>query len=665
VKFQVKKPRKSFFLFLVGGWLILLALLNFTSARDIIAYRFATVLQYHARDWLGKTPPVSDKLKIFAIDDSTFSYLGGPTPSNETWAKVLTNIADRKPKTILIDSLFSSNAERGDERYIDQIRDLDVPIYSGAYVKFAKINERYELPLDRPNQFLSRYMAPGASMSEEALPFLTDMQERHVYGHSGDFEGAFFAQGHLVYNKTDWTVPLFLRLAPDRILPHLAVDAADRIQFRYQEMYIDGIRVPFTRKGSTAVNHRPPKMFYKKSRPLLSAIKNAYKGKEEKWIQPGDVVLIISMFTGGTDFHEGGPFGEIPGGFIQAATVDTILSGNWIDVWDFDTELLVLFSLLGMACGYYSGPVRFWSLSVGCLGLYLGVATYSFSFWGILVPWALPLFGFMGSGAIINSQRFLQNQMEKVVTEKNLLSEKAKRLEEENKRVALQESLALGKAVQDLLLPERKNGRFGSYEYHTLYTPSQVMSGDWLFVWRVSPKEERIFVGDVMGKGPSAALPVAIIIGVLAECRDQNLSTEESLAKINDRLVRLFRNQVSSTAAAIVITGETITVYNAGGPGWILVKSGDLKFEPMRTNPLGISPSVDIKPVTLNRKDMVALFTFTDGYLEGGRAMRRLAKYFKLYGYPTHVDQIHQALIESGHNARLEDDRTLLLVKSA
>ena len=42
------------------------------------------------------------------------------------------------------------------------------------------------------------------------------------------------------------------------------------------------------------------------------------------------------------------------------------------------------------------------------------------------------------------------------------------------------------------------------------YRPAQEMSGDWIYVWK-KENERRFIIGDVVGKGPSAAIPVAVI----------------------------------------------------------------------------------------------------------------------------------------------------------
>lgn len=641
--------------------------MNFSSARTFIQYRFANVFQYRLREMLGRTPPVDPTIRIFALDDVTFSFIGGPKLGLEDWSKVLANMARKKPRAILIDSLFSVAKEEDDEKkHLKAIQEIPVPIYTGAFLKPRKIRNRYIIPPDRPNQDAKTYISENG-VSPLELDYLIPADNWYVYGHSEKYAHIFRGQGQLQVNNEDWTIPLFFRLGPDKVMPHLSLGAANKVEFRRDALYVDDHQVPLDSMAHATIDHRPPIAFYKNTRSLFYPLQRAYVGEEETGVKEGDIVLILDTFaTGNTDFHEGGPFGEIPGGFIQAAAIDTILNHRWISKYEVDTLLLVAFICAGIACGYLAGPIKFWVITlVGVFG-YSSWVTYMFAYHSVFVPWMLPLAGFFGCGAIVNSYRFLQSQMHRVLIERNLFEEKTLRLEEEKQKVALQESLALGKAVQDLLMPAKQDGDFSGYTYQTKYSPSQVMSGDWVYVWDYSENERRIFLGDVMGKGPSAAIPVAVIIGALKECEVQEVTTTAAFAKINDRLFGLFNGKITSTVSAIVlIKGRGVKVFNAGGPGWFVGHDRKVEFLPLRSAPLGIFDDLKIVSHDINREDTSLLFAFTDGYLEGARALKRVARYFNDLNRSPTIEDVHEILLRAGEGARLEDDKTLLTVRAA
>ena len=60
------------------------------------------------------------------------------------------------------------------------------------------------------------------------------------------------------------------------------------------------------------------------------------------------------------------------------------------------------------------------------------------------------------------------------------------------------------------------------------------------------------------------------------------------------------------------------------------------------------------------------VFTFTDGYLEGSRAFRRLINGLdRIRAYEADSNTIHEILMTSGEGHRLVDDRSLLAIKVA
>ena len=176
--------------------------------------------------------------------------------------------------------------------------------------------------------------------------------------------------------------------------------------------------------------------------------------------------------------------------------------------------------------------------------------------------------------------------------------------------------------------------------------------------------EQRFIIGDVVGKGPSAAIPVAVIIGVLGECQRLDLTMEESIDILNKRIHTQFKKQITSTlAAACVKEDKTITLYNAGSPGWFQFSNQDDKgvFLGLRSNPLGVEFATDSASHDLEVISGTTVFTFTDGYLEGARALKKLIRYLEKQD-EYNVDTIHAALEDIGKDYRLVDDRSMLSV---
>jgi len=252
-----------------------------------------------------------------------------------------------------------------------------------------------------------------------------------------------------------------------------------------------------------------------------------------------------------------------------------------------------------------------------------------------------------------------------VETQNQLLVERALRLEEEKTNLQLAERLNLGRAIQQILLPPLEAQEHGAFTFAMSYIPNQEMSGDWVYIWGKDTTEKRVIIGDVVGKGPSAAIPVAILIGILGECEKADMPMEETLHYLNRRVIELFGKQITCSCSVIVMKSSMeIELYNAGSPGWFFRGEGKSRHISMRSSTLGMSAEAYFAKEKLILTPGSFLFTFTDGYMEGARAFRRLiTKLGTIDDAPSFTD-LQLMLDELGRSYRLEDDRSLLMVKA-
>ena len=91
---------------------------------------------------------------------------------------------------------------------------------------------------------------------------------------------------------------------------------------------------------------------------------------------------------------------------------------------------------------------------------------------------------------------------------------------------------------------------------------------------------------------------------------------DETIDILNKRLYTQFKKQISSTFAAAKVKNDgSVTLYNAGSPGWIIVSEDDEKgsFLGLRSNPLGVSMETNSAKKDLEVKKGSTVFTFTDG----------------------------------------------------
>lgn len=658
---------RSWYLFHTCSTLLTVIALSFyfSSMNNYIKTRVLDPILFNAREMLEQTPPISEKVKILALDDSTFSFLGGPRMSDEDFRKLLANLSRRKPKAILIDGLLSNTPVKGGKFLKDGEETLE-HVYSGAYVTNRHIEFRAPLPVEKSEFKLGSYLDPELDPLDLRLKFDKKL-DWFVYGHSEYYKDAFKAQGHITYNE-DGTISPFYMISPEIVLPHISLYGSDSIVIDENSLLINEQKVPLDGNGRILINHRPQEYLYKNTRSLRHAIQRARNGEEEESINEGDTVLILLSFaTGNTDFHEGSPFGSIPGGLIIASMLSDIKLGEWITPLEAAPLTIILFAICGVLIGIHTNVTWFVIALMATPLLTLGLSIYLFAYHSIAIQWFLPTSIFSLNALLYFAHNRLQDEIRLILIERNYFSEKALRLEESHKTARLEGYLQLGKAVQNLLLPKKMADQINNVSYNMIYHPHLKMAGDWFYVWNVSETEKRFFIGDVMGKGPSAAIPVASIISILKECEKKSLTMEETLTTLNSRIVELFDYHITSTAAAATVYKDgSCELFNCGSPGWFVYSKTKTRFILMASNPLGITNELNIEKQKIDLSSDELLFTFTDGYIEGSRGLKRFLQLMdKDRSFIPKIEYIDEKLQEISLAEHNEDDQSLITIHAA
>lgn len=230
---------------------------------------------------------------------------------------------------------------------------------------------------------------------------------------------------------------------------------------------------------------------------------------------------------------------------------------------------------------------------------------------------------------------------------------------------AIKERLGLAQSVQLMLMPRDQMGQVGKINFRVFSSPSEEVSGDWFQVWQ---REEglTIFQGDVVGKGPSAALSVSIVVGILTECRRSKQSVEESIRRIGLGLYDLFGGAVNTTLSAIHVAhdGSEVALFACGSVGWFHVNHEEAQYLPLRGAPLGQTQTPAVGTRVMPLKDGCAFFTFSDGCLEGSRAIKKLLQEFKGMAPELRLNgvKLNELVLATGKNFVHEDDKTMVFM---
>jgi hypothetical protein len=271
---------------------------------------------------------------------------------------------------------------------------------------------------------------------------------------------------------------------------------------------------------------------------------------------------------------------------------------------------------------------------------------------------------FLRVGLVMLFAGFVSSDL--VVFHGEFFQEKSRRLEEEKRTSQYVKRLELGKSVQEILFPAETKGQIGPNNYRYHHEASEFMSGDWVYVWKTKD-QVHLLMGDVVGKGPSAAIAVAAILCILDEAQAANSPIKDTLAEIDLRLNRLFKGYMTTTLSAITLrTDRTVTCWGCGSPDLIHLSGHQAALIPMPGNALGGGSKHSPCQIELSLKKGDALILHTDGVADGPKDQQDLLNELLLIKDHWNSDASIVSHLAAWRPApKIKDDKTLIVAHFA
>jgi serine phosphatase RsbU (regulator of sigma subunit) len=247
-------------------------------------------------------------------------------------------------------------------------------------------------------------------------------------------------------------------------------------------------------------------------------------------------------------------------------------------------------------------------------------------------------------------------------------------------KTALRKDLEMGRAIQTLLLPRATDGRIGPWEYRIIYRPYGPMSGDWFQVHATPEAGGRslIAIGDVVGKGPSAALNTAVVASIWrtweARWRRGDGDVAAFAQALHEAIALAFHGEQFSTLSLCELTDDAIRMVAAAAPRWVYLSAEDGPVQAHVSaagNPLGIAPvdggpfpPMDVWAVAPKVGDIFV--AYTDGVLDRfGRSLLMRSVRERPPTGPLGFGELEDLVIEAAGPQGQEDDFTLMMVRYA
>lgn len=194
-------------------------------------------------------------------------------------------------------------------------------------------------------------------------------------------------------------------------------------------------------------------------------------------------------------------------------------------------------------------------------------------------------------------------------------------LNEKIEKEKYKKELLIAKEIQNHFLPKALPKQ-SDLEIEVLFMPSEEVGGDFYDFIHIDEYRLLFLVGDVSGKGMSAALYMALLKGIILSFNRYPLSLQKLFSDINDSLYKKIEPQIHVTLSGLLLNFEhkTFEYIRAGHPPLIFKNSqGIFEFNPQG---IGISitstnffeSTIHVVSNKFERNNYFLLFT--DGLLE-------------------------------------------------
>ena len=358
-----------------------------TNFGSLLRFKISTSSEYYVKRYLGKSPVLSDKIKVFAFSDKDLATLKRPNLFIHEWANLLELLDTREPKLIFIDKIFSflTDPNKKIKESIDVIEKIKSPIVVGAFLSKNKINYRKEVDLEKYSLMDSELQKKYRMLSP--INNIRRQKSGFFYGPNAIFSKAFPNIGTLNYNG-QLTFSPFVLFKENYFIPHAAMLVADSVSQRKNQIYINQTALPINNRGNTLINLLDPRDFYKSVGHFSSV-----RGRLDT-IKKGDTIILLpEMYTGGTDFHDS-PYGYIPGGIFITSIVNSIITNSWINSAALEWLYITFWTAFGFILALNLSSFFYWLTTILIVICVILSGLASFAYLDLIIPWFWSIIGF-------------------------------------------------------------------------------------------------------------------------------------------------------------------------------------------------------------------------------------------------------------------------------
>jgi hypothetical protein len=192
------------------------------------------------------------------------------------------------------------------------------------------------------------------------------------------------------------------------------------------------------------------------------------------------------------------------------------------------------------------------------------------------------------------------------------VAEARRRIRIESEKAAIETELAAAREIQRIMVPEELPPAPG-YAIESIYRPAAQVGGDFFQVIPLGDSQTLVVIGDVSGKGLSAAMIVSMLIGMLRAISSISRDPSQILTDLNSMLFEHKHSGFVTCLAARLDPSGRVTVANAGHLApWL--NGDEIAFT--GSLPLSVVASATPEQVVIEMRSGDRLTLLTDGVVE-------------------------------------------------
>ena len=192
------------------------------------------------------------------------------------------------------------------------------------------------------------------------------------------------------------------------------------------------------------------------------------------------------------------------------------------------------------------------------------------------------------------------------------VAEARRRIRIETEKAAIETELAAAREIQRIMVPQELPPAPG-YAIESIYRPAAQVGGDFFQVIPLGDGQTLVVIGDVSGKGLSAAMIVSMLIGMLRAITSISRDPSRILAELNNMLFEHKHSGFVTCLAARLDPSGRVTIANAGHLApWL--NGDEIAFT--GSLPLSVVASAAPEQVVLEMRSGDRLTLLTDGVVE-------------------------------------------------